>query len=285
MHVAAVDADLEDVELDGVEHELVDRLDDVDGDLDRARRTWPRRGRAPARRRSGRARRRGAGGTGRAAGRDVGGHAADGTGGSRRSACAERRAGSVPAVPAPRFDVVGIGNALVDVIAHADDAFLAEHGLVKGSMQLIDTDRAVQPLPGARLGRRDERRLGGQHDVRRRQLRRAGGLHRQGRPTTTSAPCSATTSTPSASPSAPARPHADTPTGRCIIVVTPDAQRTMNTYLGVSEPAVGRRPRRGDDRRRRRAVHGGLPVRPRRRQEGVPPGRRRRPRATGARCR
>ena len=35
-----------------------------------------------------------------------------------------------------RFDVVGIGNALVDVIAHADDSFLADHGLVKGSMQL-----------------------------------------------------------------------------------------------------------------------------------------------------
>ena len=34
VHVAAVDADLEDVELDGVEHELVDGLDDVDGDLD-----------------------------------------------------------------------------------------------------------------------------------------------------------------------------------------------------------------------------------------------------------
>ena len=32
----------------------------------------------------------------------------------------------------------------------------------------------------------------------------------------------------------PGRPEADTPTGRCIIVVTPDAQRTMNTYLGVS---------------------------------------------------
>ena len=42
-----------------------------------------------------------------------------------------------------RFDVVGIGNALVDVIAHADDVFLAEHGLVKGWMDLIDTDRAV----------------------------------------------------------------------------------------------------------------------------------------------
>ena len=44
---------------------------------------------------------------------------------------------------APLFDVVGIGNALVDVIAHAGDPFLDEHALVKGSMELIDTARAV----------------------------------------------------------------------------------------------------------------------------------------------
>ena len=43
-----------------------------------------------------------------------------------------------------RFDVVGIGNALVDVIAHASDAFVDRHELVKGSMDLVDTDRAVQ---------------------------------------------------------------------------------------------------------------------------------------------
>ncbi len=44
----------------------------------------------------------------------------------------------------PRFDVVGIGNALVDVIAHADDDFLADYELVKGSMALIETERAVE---------------------------------------------------------------------------------------------------------------------------------------------
>jgi sugar/nucleoside kinase (ribokinase family) len=41
------------------------------------------------------------------------------------------------------LDVVGIGNALVDVITHADDAFIAKHGLNKGAMTLIDTERAV----------------------------------------------------------------------------------------------------------------------------------------------
>ena len=132
-----------------------------------------------------------------------------------------------------RFDVVGIGNALVDVIAHAGDSFLAEHNLVKGSMELIDTDRAVQlyralgsPVEmsggsaantmcgiasfggrAAYIGKVSDDDLGAVfgHD-----LNAVGVAFR------------------------PGAPHADTPTGRCIIVVTPDAQRTMNTYLGVS---------------------------------------------------
>jgi sugar/nucleoside kinase (ribokinase family) len=129
--------------------------------------------------------------------------------------------------------VVGIGNALVDVIAHADDAFLDEHGLVKGAMTLIETDRAselyralgsavemsggsaantmcgVASLGGraAYIGKVSDDDLGAVfgHDLN------AVGV--------------------SFRPGAPAE---DTPTGRCIIVVTGDAQRTMNTYLGVS---------------------------------------------------
>ncbi|MTA28707.1 MAG: adenosine kinase, partial [Actinobacteria bacterium] len=52
----------------------------------------------------------------------------------------------MPATPAQRparYDVVGIGNALVDVIANADDDFIARESLVKGSMTLVDTDRAL----------------------------------------------------------------------------------------------------------------------------------------------
>jgi len=41
------------------------------------------------------------------------------------------------------YDVVGVGNALVDMIAMVDDAFLASNDMVKGSMALIETDRAV----------------------------------------------------------------------------------------------------------------------------------------------
>jgi sugar/nucleoside kinase (ribokinase family) len=137
-------------------------------------------------------------------------------------------------VPRPaRFDVVGIGNALVDVIAHGDDTFLAEHGLVKGAMQLIETDRASElyrsldsPVEmsggsaantmcgiasfggrAAYIGKVSADELGGVfgHD-----LNAVGVAFR------------------------PGAPAADTPTGRCIIVVTGDAQRTMNTYLGVS---------------------------------------------------
>lgn len=136
-------------------------------------------------------------------------------------------------VSEPSFDVVGIGNALVDVIAHAGDPFLMEHGLVKGSMELIDTERAVDlyralgsavEMSGgsaantmcgvasfggraAYIGKVSDDDLGAVfgHD-----LNAVGVTFR------------------------PGAPDADTPTGRCIIVVTPDAQRTMNTYLGVA---------------------------------------------------
>lgn len=128
---------------------------------------------------------------------------------------------------------MGIGNALVDVISHAPDDFLATHELVKGSMALIDTDRAVElyralgtavEMSGgsaantmcgvasfggraAYIGKVSADELG---DVFGHDLHAVGVAFR------------------------PGRPSVDVPTGRCIIVVTPDAQRTMNTYLGVS---------------------------------------------------
>jgi sugar/nucleoside kinase (ribokinase family) len=136
-------------------------------------------------------------------------------------------------VPGIQYDVVGIGNALVDVIAHADDGFIGKYDLVKGSMTLVDTDRALylyQALGGAiemsggsaantmcgvasfggtaaYIGKVSDDELGRVfgHDCR------AVGVQFR-----------------------PGAPAEGTPTGRCIIVVTPDAQRTMNTYLGVS---------------------------------------------------
>src|ERR1700743_1453298 len=42
-----------------------------------------------------------------------------------------------------KYDVLGIGNAIFDVLVHTDDAFLAQHGMTKGAMTLIDEARAA----------------------------------------------------------------------------------------------------------------------------------------------
>jgi sugar/nucleoside kinase (ribokinase family) len=134
----------------------------------------------------------------------------------------------------PTIDIIAIGNAIVDVIARSDDGFLATHSLVKGGMQLVDTataellysnmgpgmeisgGSAANTLAGmAALGRscafvgqvRDDV-LGRvfAHDIR------ALGIRFDTPPRTE-----------------------EPPTARCLILVTPDAQRTMNTYLGASQ--------------------------------------------------
>ena len=79
-----------------------------------------------------------------------------------------------------RYDVLGIGNAIVDVIARAEDDFLVAQGMHKGTMALIDEARAQSDLRGDGAGGGKFGRLGRQHHRRRRQLRRARGLRRQG---------------------------------------------------------------------------------------------------------
>ena len=131
------------------------------------------------------------------------------------------------------FDVVCVGNALVDVIAHADDGFLDAWDMVKGSMRLIDEDLAhalygqMGPAVEASGGSAANTAaglasFGGQvgfvgkvaadqlgevfaHDIR------AIGVHFQ-----------------------QPRDGVDAPTGRCLIIVSPDAERTMSTFLGAS---------------------------------------------------
>ncbi|HEX2624096.1 MAG TPA: adenosine kinase [Sphingomicrobium sp.] len=126
-----------------------------------------------------------------------------------------------------------MGDAIVDVIATCDDRFLVEHGLPKGSMQLLspeDADRLYAAMGGARetsggsaansmagvavmggkaafIGQVADDQLGGifTHDMR------AMGVHFDTAPIATGQP-----------------------TGRCLILVTPDAQRTMNTCPGAS---------------------------------------------------
>jgi sugar/nucleoside kinase (ribokinase family) len=134
----------------------------------------------------------------------------------------------------PRYDVIGIGNAIVDVIARADDDFLVKHGMAKGSMSLIDEARAeaiysamgpateisggsaantivgVASFGGtaAFVGTVKDDVLGGvfTHDIR------AAGV-------------SFTTPPFKKGPS----------TARSYILVTPDGERTMNTYLGTAQ--------------------------------------------------
>jgi sugar/nucleoside kinase (ribokinase family) len=132
-----------------------------------------------------------------------------------------------------KFDVIAVGNAIVDVLAEASDAFLADRGLVKGTMRLIDEPEAdalyaamgpgvevsggsaantaagLAALGGtaAFVGRVRDDELGDvfTHDIR------AQGV--------TFENASAT----------------DGPlTARCLVLVTPDAQRTLNTYLGAA---------------------------------------------------
>ena len=130
------------------------------------------------------------------------------------------------------YDILGIGNAIVDVVARAEDTFLSRHDMHKGAMNLIDTataDAIYAAMPpgqessggsaantcavaanlGVRvayIGKVADDQLGSvfRHDIK------AVGVH---------------------FPTAPL--SAGAPTARCLILVTPDGQRTMNTYLGA----------------------------------------------------
>ena len=137
-------------------------------------------------------------------------------------------------MPDRRLDVLAIGNAIVDVIADANDAFIAREGMHKGAMQLIDEAEATRiyeamgpareesggsaantvaglaslGLKAGFIGQLADDQLGEifTHDIR------SLGV------------------------------EFDTPrrsgigaTARCLILVTPDAQRTMNTFLGAAQ--------------------------------------------------
>jgi sugar/nucleoside kinase (ribokinase family) len=137
-------------------------------------------------------------------------------------------------MPATQYDVLGIGNAIVDVIARTEEDFLLKQGMNKGTMALIDEARAqaiydamgpaIETSGGsaantivglASLGSRaafigkvrdDELGRAFSHDIR------AAGV---------------AYATP---------PAADGPsTARCYVLVTPDGERTMNTYLGAAQ--------------------------------------------------
>ena len=134
----------------------------------------------------------------------------------------------------PTLDIVAIGNAIVDVIASAKDEFIISEGLTKGSMQLVDAAQAATLYgkmgPGKEIsggsaantiagmaalgskcgfiGQVADDQLGAvfAHDIR-------------------AIDVAFTT---------PAR-TSEPPTAQCLILVTPDGQRTMNTFLGASQ--------------------------------------------------
>jgi len=135
-----------------------------------------------------------------------------------------------------KYQVVGIGNAVVDVLSQCDDDFLRKAGVEKGIMQLIDMDRAVDLY--SRVGPAKEisggsaansiagiAQLGGRAayvgKVKDDQLGAifAHDLRAQG----------------AAYETALGPKASDAETGRCIVLVTPDGERSMNTYLGWSE--------------------------------------------------
>ena len=133
----------------------------------------------------------------------------------------------------PDFDVLGIGNALVDVITSVEDDFVTAHGFPRGATTMVDLDRAdaiyadlppAQEISGgscantiaglasfganvAFIGRVRDDQLGKvyTHDLR------SLGVHFDVPPATTGPP-----------------------TGRCLVMVMPDAHRTQCTYLGAS---------------------------------------------------
>lgn len=136
-------------------------------------------------------------------------------------------------MPQKQYDVTSIGHAIVDVLVQTDDAFLTRHGIAKGGMTLIDAFRAetlsaemgaaieasggsagntaagIASLGGkaAYIGRVHEDRLG---EVYAEDMGRIGVAF-SGKPSSKGLP-----------------------TGRSMILVTPDGQRSMNTFLGCS---------------------------------------------------
>jgi sugar/nucleoside kinase (ribokinase family) len=135
-----------------------------------------------------------------------------------------------------RLDVAGIGNAIVDVIAHADERFLAEEDLAKGAMTLIDAARA-QALY-AKMGPAIESSGGSVANTMAGLASLGGPGYRGGgyigkvrddtlgqvfRHDITAAGIRFDTPPAAAGPG----------TARCLILVTPDGQRTMATYLGA----------------------------------------------------
>ncbi len=132
------------------------------------------------------------------------------------------------------IDVLGIGNALVDMLARVDDSVLTQSALVKGSMQLVDTAAATRltTLVGA-----SQQVSGGSAANTIAGIASFGGraayIGKVANDDLGQAFRADFTAQNIIFQTAPYT-GADQMTGRCIVLVTPDGERTMNTYLGAS---------------------------------------------------
>lgn len=133
-----------------------------------------------------------------------------------------------------KYQLAGIGNAIVDVIARADDSFLDHMGIEKGIMQLIERERGETLY--ASMGNRVQTPGGSLANT----IAGAGALGLKtaffGRVKDDALGrfyADAMTNEGIAFVNAPEK-GADLPTSRSMIFVTPDGERSMNTYLGIS---------------------------------------------------
>ena len=134
---------------------------------------------------------------------------------------------------AGEIEVLGLGNSLVDILAHADDAYLEAQEMVKGAMTLIDEDRA-EALYAARV---DPRVISGGSAANTIVGVASFGVSAAYIGKVKHDPLGETfiADIRSTGVRFDTRPAAHGPaTGRCFVYVTPDGERTMNTYLGAS---------------------------------------------------
>ncbi len=138
------------------------------------------------------------------------------------------------------YDVYGLGNALVDLEYRVDDGFLARHGIAKGHMTLVDEDR-IDTLTQALGGRQVERISGGSAANTVVAVQGLGGSgfysckvadDRTGRFFLQDMADFGIDTNPGATTESGK-------SGRCLVLVTEDAERSMNTFLGVSSALGG----------------------------------------------
>jgi sugar/nucleoside kinase (ribokinase family) len=134
-----------------------------------------------------------------------------------------------------RLDVLCIGNAIVDVISATDDSFLEREGLAKGSMRLIDADEATRLYRNMGPGREVSGGSAGNTAAGIAMLGGKAGFIGQVADDQLGDVYAHDIQSIGIEFATPRRPQAEAPTARCLVLVTPDAQRTMNTFLGAAQ--------------------------------------------------